>query len=63
MTIGLCDRLTELEGTVAIDGANFGGKIRQANRKEDRTDRRAADQTANRLLALFSLRASLIGSR
>jgi transposase-like protein len=30
----------ELAGTVEIDGAYFGGHVRQENRKEDRTDRR-----------------------
>jgi hypothetical protein len=36
--------LPELVGTVTIDGAYFGGKIKQANRKADRADRRAAEE-------------------
>jgi ISXO2 transposase-like protein len=36
--------LPELAGTVAIDGAYFGGKVRQANRKEDRADRRTTEE-------------------
>src|ERR1700694_5828206 len=34
----------ELADTVAIDGAYFGGKVKPANRKVDRTDRRAAEE-------------------
>ena len=39
------------EGEVAIDGAYFVGKVRQANRKEDRADRRAAEQSARSWLS------------
>jgi hypothetical protein len=34
----------ELTGEVHIDGAYFGGKLRQANRKEDRADRRTTEE-------------------
>ena len=43
-----------LSGTVAIDGAYFGGKVRQANREEDRADRRAADLTAKRQVVVVA---------
>ncbi len=45
----------ELSGTVAIDGAYFGGKVRQANRKEDREDRRTAEkQTGKRQVVVVA---------
>ena len=45
----------ELAGTVAIDGAYFGGKVRQANRKEDRVDRRTAEeQTGKRQVVVVA---------
>src|SRR4029077_11504247 len=34
----------ELSGTVEIDGAYFGGNVRQENRKADRADRRLAEE-------------------
>jgi ISXO2-like transposase domain len=34
----------ELSGAVEIDGAYFGGKVKPANRKTDRTDRRLAEE-------------------
>ncbi len=34
----------ELSGTVEVDGAYFGGTVKQENRKEDRKDRRRVDQ-------------------
>ena len=34
----------ELSGTVEVDGAYFGGHVKQENRKEDRKDRRLAEQ-------------------
>jgi hypothetical protein len=34
----------ELSGTVEIDGAYFGGKVKQANRKTERADRRTAEE-------------------
>jgi transposase-like protein len=46
---------SELEGTVAIDGAYFGGKVRQANRKEDRADRRTTEeQTGKRQVVVVA---------
>jgi hypothetical protein len=45
----------ELAGTVAIDGAYFGGKVRQANRKEDRADRRTVEeQTGKRQVVVVA---------
>jgi len=45
----------ELAGAVAIDGAYFGGKVRQANRKEDRADRRTAEeQTGKRQVVVVA---------
>jgi transposase-like protein len=38
----------ELSGEIAVDGAYFGRKVRPANRKEDRADRRAAELAAKR---------------
>jgi hypothetical protein len=38
----------ELAGEVHIDGAYFGGKVRQANRKEDRTDRRTTEERSGK---------------
>jgi hypothetical protein len=40
---------------VAIDGAYFGGKVKQANRKEDRADRRTAEeQTGKRQVVVVA---------
>jgi hypothetical protein len=45
----------ELAGTVAIDGAYFGGKVKPANRKEDRADRRTAEeQTGKRQVVVVA---------
>jgi transposase-like protein len=45
----------ELAGEIAIDGAYFGGKVKQANRKADRTDRRAAEeQTGKRQVVVVA---------
>jgi ISXO2-like transposase domain len=45
----------ELSGTVTIDGAYFGGKIKQANRKAERTDRRLAEeQTGKRQVVVVA---------
>jgi ISXO2-like transposase domain len=45
----------ELAGTVAIDGAYFGGKIKQANRKAERPDRRTAEeQTGKRQVVVVA---------
>jgi hypothetical protein len=45
----------ELTSEVAIDGAFFGGKVKQANRKADRTDRRAAEeQTGKRQVVVVA---------
>jgi hypothetical protein len=47
--------LPELAGTVTIDGAYFGGKVKQANRKADRADRRAAEeQTGKRQVVVVA---------
>lgn len=34
----------ELSGTIEVDGAYFGGKIKQENKKADRVDRRLAEE-------------------
>ncbi len=45
----------ELAGTVAVDGAYFGGKVKQANRKADRSDRRTAEeQTGKRQVVVVA---------
>ena len=45
----------ELSGTVEIDGAYFGGKVKPANRKADRTDRRLAEeQTGKRQVVVVA---------
>jgi ribosomal protein L37AE/L43A len=45
----------ELTGTVAIDGAYFGGKVKPANRKEDRADRRTVEkQTGKRQVVVVA---------
>jgi ribosomal protein L37AE/L43A len=45
----------ELAGEVEIDGAYFGGKVKQANRKADRTDRRLAEeQTGKRQVVVLA---------
>jgi hypothetical protein len=44
----------ELQGTVAIDGAYFGGKVKPANRKEDRVDRRTAEIAAKRQVVVVA---------
>jgi ISXO2-like transposase domain len=47
--------LPELSGAVTIDGAYFGGKVKQANRKAERTDRRAAEeQTGKRQVVVVA---------
>ena len=49
----------ELAGTVAIDGAYFGGKIKQANRKADRTDRRAAEEQTGKRQVVVVVRETM----
>src|SRR6516164_2971869 len=46
----------ELEGEVAIDGAYFGGKVRQANRKEDRADRRTVEEQTGKRQVVVAAR-------
>ena len=46
---------TELDGEVEVDGAYFGGHVRPANRKEDRIDRRLAEnQTGKRRVVVVA---------
>jgi transposase-like protein len=48
----------ELSGTVAIDGAYFGGNVKPANRKADRADRRTAEeQTGKRQVVVVAREA------
>jgi ISXO2-like transposase domain len=49
----------ELAGEVAIDGAYFGGKIKQANRKADRADRRTAEEKTGKLQVVVVARETL----
>jgi hypothetical protein len=45
----------ELSGEVAVDGAYFGGKVKPANRKADRADRRVAEeQTGKRQVVVIA---------
>lgn len=46
----------ELSGEVEIDGAYFGGHIRPANRKEDRVDRRLAENQTGTRRVVVALR-------
>lgn len=46
----------ELSGTVEVDGAYFGGHIRPANRKEDRVDRRLAENQTGKRRVVVALR-------
>ena len=45
-----------LEGEVEIDGAYFGGVVRQENRKEDRADRRLKENQSDRRRVVVALR-------
>ena len=48
----------ELAGAVAVDGAYFGGKVKQANSKADRPDRRTAEeQTGKRQVVVVAREA------
>lgn len=49
----------ELSGTVAIDGAYFGGKVKQDNRKADRTDRRTAEEQTGKRQVVVVVREVL----
>jgi hypothetical protein len=51
----------ELAGTVEIDGAYFGGKVKQANRKVDRADRRLSEEQTGKRQVVVVVRE--IGSR
>lgn len=46
----------KLSGTVEIDGAYFGGHIRPENRKEDRKDRRLAENQTGKRRVVIALR-------
>ena len=46
----------ELAGTVEIDGAYFGGKVKQANRKAERPDRRLAEEQTGKRQVVVVLR-------
>src|SRR5882672_9154376 len=51
----------ELAGTVEIDGAYFGGKVKQANRKADRADRRQAEEQTGKRQVVVVVR-EIMGS-
>ena len=46
----------QLAGEVEVDGAYFGGKVRPANHKEDRRDRRKAENQNNERRVVIALR-------
>lgn len=46
----------QLEGEVEIDGAYFGGHVRQENRAEDRKDRRKKEHQSDRRRVVIALR-------
>src|ERR1700732_2725309 len=46
----------ELSGTVEIDGAYFGGHVKPENRKEDRRDRRAAEERTGKRQVVVVIR-------
>lgn len=48
--------IAELDGEVEIDGAYFGGHIRQSNRKENRKDRRLAQHQTGTRRVVVALR-------
>ena len=49
----------ELAGTVEIDGAYFGGHVKPANRKADRTDRRQAEEQTGKRQVVVVVRELL----
>jgi ribosomal protein L37AE/L43A len=49
----------ELAGEVAIDGAYFGGKVKPANRKEDRADRRTVEEQTGKRQVVVVVRETL----
>lgn len=49
----------ELAGTVEIDGAYFGGHVKPENRKEDRRDRRLAEEQTGKRQVVVVLREIL----
>jgi hypothetical protein len=49
----------ELAGTVEIDGAYFGGKVKPANRKADRADRRQAEEQTGKRQVVVVVRELL----
>ncbi len=56
-------RDAEIEGVVEIDGAYFGGHIKQENRKEDRKDRRLLENQNGKRQAVVVMRARKGGTR
>lgn len=48
-----------LSGEVEVDGAYFGGHVRPENRKEDRKDRRLAENRSDKRRVVVALRARL----
>jgi transposase-like protein len=47
---------TVLSGHVEVDGAYFGGEVRQENRKEDRKDRRRSENQSGKRRVVVALR-------
>jgi transposase-like protein len=54
--IGSGQENATLSGEVEIDGAYFGGTVRQENRKEDRKDRRLADNRSGKRKVVVVMR-------
>ena len=46
----------KLSGIVEVDGAYFGGRIRPANKKEDRVDRRLAEHQTGKRRVVVAMR-------
>jgi len=46
-----------LDGEVEVDGAYFGGHVRPENRKEDRRDRRLAENRSDKRRVVVAMRA------
>jgi len=54
--LGSAHRVAQLSGDVEIDGAYFGGYVKPANRKEDRIDRRLAENRTGKRQVVVVIR-------
>jgi hypothetical protein len=48
---------SELAGEVEVDGAYFGGHVKQENRRSDRKDRRLAEERTGKRQVVVVIRA------